>query len=379
MAHLNAGAKLFLRRFFLFLGLGLAVCVGLSIYVNPWGNFGPKGIQPLYNARLAKTLHLDTLSPNESPEIFVLGSSNVMRFRPDLIERLFRKKAFNYGVFWGRAEDVYSIAKHLVNVAKVPPKLFIVGLDVWFFEKPPTQENPLNPGYRRRLLNTPQLVQHLPDMNSLQLTFMRGLDCLSNQQLQMVVKMLQSGRTRRFYPSLKETHMFNVDGTRIYYADVYGEKAGQENANIFSDVEKGEYNITRLFEENIIANRSQNWVHLKTYQMNDFWPKRLKFFWEFIAICKQNNINIAFVVNPLHPTFRQELVERTPYQKNLKTLMELLQESKRRYPHVVNYYDASQIAEFKGDKNHFYDEIHPATKNCDLILKQLMTILLPLP
>ncbi len=339
--------------------------VGFSVYVNPWGNFGPTGYHNMYNARLAKTAYIDGLSPDRRPEVITLGSSNTMRFRPKTIERLLGKSAFNYAVFWGAAEDFLCIARHLVDDLNHRPDLLIVGLETWTF-KPPGDEHPIFPGVRRRLLNTPQLIRHHPDINGILIPWSKFVDSFSQQQLALSWRLVRGGcATRETYPPLGEHRLFDLDGTRVYYGDLYGKR----DVNIFDDVEAGVYPITEHLAEAADSDRPGAFANLAHYDFDGLWESRIGYFEQFVRFCDDRGIEIIVVINPVHPVFWDVIAERTPHLKNLAQLRNLLERIGVESPAVLGVVDASRIEDFGGDADGFYDEIHFATSNADLILE----------
>lgn len=165
-ACLRSGNDVHGKRF-LFAAVGAfflcaVVVVALGVWLNPYGDFGPTGFHRLPNARYAKTAHIGRMPAGQRPQVYVLGSSNVMRYSAPTIERLSGKRGFDYGVFWGRSEDFYVIAKHFFDDLGERPELFVVGLDVWSFRPhEPGVGTPTFPGLDRRLVNTTTLSRHL--------------------------------------------------------------------------------------------------------------------------------------------------------------------------------------------------------------------------
>ena len=343
---------------------GVALIVGFSVYVNPWGNFGPTGYHNMYNARLAKTVYFDQLLPNERPEVIVLGASSVMGWSPSTIDRLMGKTAFNYGVFVARMHDLLCIARHVVLDLDHRPELFIVGIETWTF-KPPGDEHPIFPGVRRRLLNTPQLVRHHPDVRSVKLAWAKFTDCFSRQQLELSWKLLRDSRsTRERYPPLGETMLFATDGTRTYYGDYLR----HSDRNTLADADAGRYPVTQLLTERV---QDRQYLVFELCNFGGLWDHGVRYLEEFVELCTENDIEIVFVMNPVHPVFWSVLVERTPHLQNLQELHDLCARMERNSSAVIGILDATQIEYFGGKAKWFYDEGHHAKPNADLILQKV--------
>lgn len=351
--------------------LGVLGLFTLSWYVNPWGEFGTTGFHRLYNARLAKANFIDALPKSELPEVVILGSSNAMQYRPEKIENLLGARAFNFGVFWGSTEDLLCITRHFVNDLKHRPKLLILGLDTWSFV-PATSEHPVFPGVRRRLLNAPQLSQHLPGVNSVKLCWANFIDALSRQQLKLSWKLLWDDRyARAKAPPLDASEWFRPDGTRIRYID------GGEN--IFEAVESGVYPISQVIRRAIDeADGDGTGLHyVNRFPMYDFTepdPVKVGYMEELLDTCQRERIRVVFVINPVHPIFYKELLQHTRHSQNLDRLRTMLAQFSEEYSIVTGIVDASDITSLDGDPDGFFDPMHPATRNCDLIIEQIAAL-----
>lgn len=345
--------------------LGLLI---LAVYANPWGNWGPTGYHRWYNARRAKVQYIDALNRQSLPQVVVLGSSNTMRYCPATIERHLGKTAFNFGVFWGKSEDFLTIASHMVKDLDHRPELLLVGIDTWTFA-PREQDNPVFPGIRRRLLNTPQLARHLPTANPVKLCWAKFVDAFSRQQIRESWQVMHDDRlTRTAYPPLTESGYFNCDGTRTYYHDTFRSGAGLYE-NVFDKVESGQYPITEYLRKAADTGNLKNLDYvMKQYDMDAFWPRRVEYLTELVRLCSQERINVFFIINPVHPVFYEILAEHTPHEQNLENLRRLLKDIEQANPVVLGTFDASQIENFNGDPSGFFDAYHPATRNGDRII-----------
>lgn len=353
--------------------LGVTAIFAFSAYVNPWGDFGPTGYHRLYNARLAKANYIDSLPREQLPEAIVLGSSNTMRYSPATIERELGLSAFNFGVFWGRAEDYLCIVSHLVKDLDHRPSLLIIGIDTWSLG-PAGTEHPVFPGLRRRLLNTPQLVKHHPDVDAFRLYWSDFIDAFSWQQLELSWKAIRDTNCKRAtYLPMAQSGNFSDDGMRVQYMDPFGEPR-----NIFEEVESGEFPMTRRMADFLAGPRGKelDWL-AATYGFEAFNPRRVELLEELLVLCDREHIRVAFALNPTHPVFYEVLQERTSHEQNLQDLRQLLSDVKDEHPSVVGTVDTSHIDKFGGDADGFYDAFHPATRNCDPIIERIAEMVAP--
>ena len=350
--------------------LGVLGLLVFSWYVNPWGDFGRTGYQELYNARLAKADYLDSLPRGQLPQALVLGSSNTMSYSPTTIKDELGLSAFNFGVFWGRSEDALCVVRHVVEDLQHRPELLIIGVDTWTFG-PVEREHPVFPGMRRRLLNTPQLIRHHPDVNPVQHVWATVIDAFSRQQLEMSWKLVRRGAVRREAPGLVESGFFAADGSRTWFGDPFG-----VDGNIFPAVEGGSYPITAKLRQAVAAGDLSLIGPLQEfYCFADFNQDRVTYMEELLALCQGAGIRVVFAINPLHPVLVERLARESRHQENVEQLRHLLDRFACKYCVVAGTVDASRIELIGGDPDGFFDAFHPAQRNCDLIIERIARML----
>ncbi len=350
--------------------LGALVVLGLGVWLNPWGDFGPNGFHRLPNARYTKTSHIDRLPASERAQVYVLGSSTVMRFSAETIERLSGQRAFNYGVFWGRSEDFYAIAQHLYEDLGERPELFIVGLDVWTLRPPERIGNPAFKGFERRLVNTLALSRHLDEYSVVRRAWASLTDGLSQHHLDEGFR-ARRGTTRAPFPSRLPTPELSIWGGREWYVNTYDWERERVGGNVYEAVEAGDYRITDAFRQHVLADPRREFDFFSQYVFDDFWPKRVAYLERFLAAAEAHGTKVAFVLTPVQPLFRRYLLENSPYAELLAKQKALLAELQEKHANVLTVLDVSVLADVGGDPEGFYDEIHPATRNCDLLLERL--------
>ena len=368
----NGSAPKSVRRGFLWIFAitwvcGLAICFGFSIYVNPWGNFGELGHHRLYNARLAKARFLATRKKTELPQVVILGSSNVMGLRPETVRRELGLSAFNYGVFWGKAEDYLCIARHVILDLKHRPELLLVGLDSWTLA-PARDEHPVFPGLRRRLLNTPELIRHLHDVPPAKREWARFIDAFSRQHLMTSWRMLRRCPRHHIAPLANST-MFQQDGTRKNYSSAYGEWDG----NIFDAVNARRYPITERLRRVQVEEGPSGFVHFSKYDFREFRSQRVGYLRDLVELCQEQQVELVFFLNPLHPVFREVIEEHSPFLRNQSKLRQLIGQLMTEFSTVRGLADAQEIRDL--DPQGFYDEIHPDTANGDRLIALVAQIL----
>ena len=347
--------------------LGFAVPLGVIFafvcYVNPWGDYGSSGFHWLYNARLMKTDYIDALPADRRPRAWVMGSSNTMSYKPSTVRRLTGLTAFNYGVFWARADDLLCISAHLIDDLHCRADLLIVGVDTWTVA-PADDAHPVYPGLRRRLLNTPQLIRHHPGVSRTGRVWSQVVDAFSQQQIALAWKVWRDPKYVRCRGvTLADSSRFAIDGSRTWYGGLLS-----DGGSIFEAVESGRFDTTARISRLIHAGRG-NELGLTTYDFDRFDDHRVGYLRRMLDKCRGAGVGVVFVINPVHPLFYDLLARRTPHLANLRRLRALLDDFAGQYGNVRGVVDASRIELFGGDPDGFFDAMHPASRNCDLILR----------
>jgi hypothetical protein len=345
--------------------------LALAVYVNPFGDFGDVGITRHLRSRPVKMSHLESLPDDKLPQVVVFGSSNTMPMKPETIQRELGKTAFNMGVFWGKSEDYLCLLSWLVNDRGHVPELAIVGLDTWTIA-PAEDDHPIFPGLTRELLNTPDLIKYHPDVSLIPAWWSRIIDSFSlgiiKEYYRLARGKLNGERVvREHWPTLTGSKLFRADGVRVVYGDLYNRFPG----NIFQRVEDGQYPISQIIQEKIDSGHVEELQHFQGYSFTQFRQRRIDYLDAFLALATKRGVRVVFVLNPVHPLFWKVLKEHTSHEQNVAKLLSVIKEMRKKHSAVIGVVDASHIEYFGGDPTGFYDEIHPTTKNADLILKKV--------
>jgi hypothetical protein len=373
----DAAARRFLLTFAGTFVLGVLAIAAFSVYINPWGTFGRTGRLDLYNARLMKAEYLAALPRDKLPQAIVLGSSNVMRYNPQTIERLWGLSAFNFGVFWGGADDFYCITRYLLDDLQHKPKLLILGVDPWTLTTT-AREHPVFPGMPRRLLNAGPLVRHHSEINAVSLQWARVVDLFSGQHVSASWKAWRDPRRPRLTMApLLESGQFDASGMRTRYPHPI---TGRSGGDVLPAVEMGKFPIDAIVAGQIAGGPTgSGGLFYRLYDVTALDAQRVRRLEDTVRLCDAAGIHVAFVINPIHPLLRDELSQRRGYRTGITLVRAELERLRRLYPTVKGLVDASDLAAIGGDSSGFYDAMHPATRNCDRILAKLAEEMPTLP
>lgn len=341
----------------------------LNIFINPYGFYGEKQKKiQILNSRRLKLNFIETNTCKY--EAFVLGSSNSMRFDPELIEKKTNLKAYNYGVFYATAEDYYVLPKLLFEVETIHPKLILFCLDVFSFRKAIKTHDEVFKGARNRLSYYSRASKYLPDYSDLKLNWFRFKSALTFEQTSASFRALCDGSLTNLVFTRSYTSAFTNSGCRKKYANFEGE-------NITDIAEKGDYQISKYIsskdKEFLKARNGYKGIVSVTgnYDFEGLSNRRLNLFEKTIEYLSKKECKVVINIMPVEPYFYSLLSKRTKHIENVKQLTRFCNYLKNKYPNVVIVKDNSRVGSFDGFNNHFFDQYHPTYINSNLMIESL--------
>ena len=349
--------------------LVLILIFSLNIYVNPYGFYGSsqKSVEIL-NARQLKYNDLSELKIK--PQAFVFGSSNSMRFLPSSIKKETNLLTYNYGVFYATAEDYYTLPQTLYQINGLEPKLIIFCLDIFSFSESPETFDEVFRGAKNRLSYYENASKYLPDFSQLKLLRYRLKSALTFKQSLRSMQALGNGELNVI--PLKElfNKSFLQGGVRRGYADFEG--------NSVTDLaEDGEYDIEAYIKKKDLEfSKARNGYKgivsvLGNYDFKELSERRLALFEQSIKFLNEKKCKVIINLMPVQPYFYKLLVERTMHQNIVSELSLFCKALVKKYPNVLLVKDNSNIENFNGKAEHFFDSYHPTSVNSDLMIQSL--------
>lgn len=341
----------------------------LNIFINPYGFYGKKQKKiQILNARRLKLNFIE--KSNVNYEAFVLGSSNSMRFNPELIEKKTKLKAYNYGVFYATAEDYYVLPKLLFELETTKPKLILFCLDVFSFRKVVKTHDEVFEGARNRLSYFPRASKYLNDYSDVKLNWFRLKSALTFEQTSISLNALYDGNLTNLSFTESYASAITNNGCRKKYANFEGK-------DITDIAEKGDYQISKYIERKDIeflkARNGYKGIVSVTgnYDFEGLSNRRLRLFEKTIEYLSKKECKVVINIMPVEPYFYSLLTKRTKHIENVKELTTFCNYLKRKYPNIAIVKDNSQVDSFKGLNNHFFDQYHPTYKNSNLMIESL--------
>ncbi len=256
----------------------------------------------------------------ERYNMFILGSSRVNRFDPQIAQKYFGYKTFNYGVFNAMPEDYLAILNHILS--KQSPKVIILHTDFYMLNK--------NIPIDKRLVNSP-LADYIDK------------------------KVVSNIKESSFY--LLDKNYMTLDALIDSIITLY--KNVIISLNKDSDTSHKTNKQKRI---NPILIKELFDFEYKDYQFDE---KRIGYLKRISKICRDNNIELIVSISPVSKEHLKKIIQdKRLYEKFIaykKILVDIF--------HTI--YDFNNISTFDFDNSYWQDSIHPTKKLADIILKEI--------
>ena len=316
----------FLRTFVLTFLLLAAACVALNRFVNPLGVFSTGALPPIVWAdadrKVALLSRLD-----RPPELLVLGSSRVMKFRPACLEQLTGLPSFNFGMSSAHAED-YAAAFSYALSRRARLRRLLIGVDPEAFHD--------SVSYGASLLQSARLRGYAPRWLRLSAY---GPALLSWQAFEASVRSVRRSRADR---EREPDPVFDRFGFLTYTAWERARASG--TFDLASHV--------RESEEEYRA-RYRGFKALDT--------RRVATLGEMLREAHARGIIVDAFIPPLHPALERMLARTTSYNARARETRALLFRFAR--DGLLRYHETGHLDDFSGDSTAFFDGAHMAEDN----------------
>ncbi len=304
MAYIS---KLFIYIFSLAIGLYIFI-LSVDPYDKYGFNFWKLKTKAVNSYRDNKFYQIDSTKINY--DLFILGSSRVQAFNPELIEKHTGLKTFNYGVNNSKPEDLLAITKHII--AKQSPRVIFLQLDFYNLNKHIPMDG---------RLRTSPLKQYLDDnvkskINSNKFYYF--------EQNYTTLISLKDSITLIIKNKLGKTEVTHKDnGMKVGYKP-------KEKPNLAEPYFRNEY---------------------KNYE---FGEKRIKYFNQLKTLCDKNNIDLLVSISAMNKEHTLRIVKDEYLFKQFLNFKRI----------VVNIfeklYDFNTFASFKYNYPYWTDSVHPS-------------------
>jgi hypothetical protein len=346
------GERTFARAFLAWTVTLFVLTITLEILVNPWADFSLPFylVKPLnYSYRVEKLQILKKLG-QKSPEVFILGSSTVMRMNPLTVERLTASRTFNFGVLDAMPEDYYMITRHVIDDLEIKPAAIILGLDPLSFR-----------GDDSRVVRYADDVYDffsLPDL-------LQYLDVQDRpDQWEIMWKKLRATIDKKYLSDTVASIFITVSGKKYVHFFELDENGFAKYSQADFKISRGVFNF-----ESELRQQARLWRN-RYSQMRDLSPVRKRYFEKFLKLCQENNIRLFVFITPMQDGL-QEILERSrTYGPASAMVRGYLQDMKEKYG--FRLFDFTDVESFGGQDIDFYDGVHFGYKNSDLILKKIL-------
>lgn len=319
------------RHFLLGLASLCAAIASLNYLVNPMGLYSTHIVPTsLWNARQQKA----QLIKATYCQAIVLGSSHAMKLSPSFVQQLTGLKTFNAAVDMATVEDEFVILRDSVEGNNWPVRLAFIAVDPETFNP----NAPIDPA----LESDPELSR-----------FSMASHSAASQRWQKMTTLLSIEQTSFSLQTLlwlfrgaPRDHHFDSDGYLHYDLMEHSRNSGT-------------FRLTTTINssEKRLAKRYHNFTRLS--------DRRKAMFLEMLEYCSAHNITAKILVMPLHPLARASL-SSTRYDQLLNDTISFARNAAAQ--EGAAFYDMSDLRNFQGSSDAFYDGEHIDERNARLIV-----------
>jgi hypothetical protein len=245
-------------------------------------------------------------------DLFILGSSRVQAFDPELIEVDTGLKTFNYGVNNSKPEDLLAITRHII--AKQTPKIIFLQLD--FYN-----------------LNT-----HIPVDARLKVSPLR-------EYLDSNVKESIESSKYYYYEKNYTTLSSLKDSIKLVFKNKLGtvEITHKQNGMLIGNEAKKKPN----FVEGYFTNE------YKTYEFDE---KRISSFRKLKTLCNKNNIKLIVSISPMNEKHFFTLISNENLYAKLFSFKKIVVEI------FKEVYDFNNLGAVEYKYPYWNDSVHPSVE-----------------
>jgi hypothetical protein len=323
-------------RIFIATLLLLLLVVGLfNLSVNPYGQYGRRGLPPIVQDTRSQKTDLFHGLPSPADGL-ILGSSRAMKIETSYLNERTSLRFFNYGVNHGRPEDYLAILRMYQSQTGRLPKAVVLGVDIAALNDTVPAD--------ARISSEPRLFRHIQSDIPWHEEFDRYSQLLSLHQTKSSFESIRRllKRTCRESDLLAEDEYFGPDGV-IHYA------------RRSLEIERGEYDFEAAldFNQREFQALFSNFRNLST--------TRLRFLREAVQLCTANDCRVYLFTTVHHPRLREPLIAKTKFALRESEAIEWLQNLSQETG--ARFVDLGKIESFDGDPASFVDGIHPLEPN----------------
>jgi hypothetical protein len=331
----DRASRRFTRVFLAALAAGLGLSATLAWYTDPLRTFGTghagSFLTVEFDLKPEAFLRLDP-----SPQAIVLGTSRVMKLKPECITELTGYSAFNFGLTSSRVED-WSAAYRFVRArGHAPIRQLVIGADIDGFDNHAATEP--------RLLSSVYLRQYLDD--SWNMSWGVAARALFGWQAFKYGMLLM---WYQVHPSSRPAPKMSFDPRGFVLYD-YWERM----------IREGKADRDDAFDKNAGKLRDQ----LSGRGFDALSPRRVALFQDMVRTAHAEGATIDVFIPPLTSEFAG--LRSGPIASRIPDLEVMLSALEREG--TIRLFRVHSIADFHGDPAGYYDGLHMTEDNATRLL-----------
>lgn len=319
---------------------GLTGVACLNWVVDPFGQYGT-GVLPVI-VQASRTQKLDLMEGLECvPPGLILGSSRMLKFEPNYLQRKLGVTFFNAAVNHGRPADYLAMVRWYHERWNVYPKIVILGVDSAALNK----IVPLD----ARIATEDRLAKVVPECISLNDSLAKYRELIGFKQMSSSLRSIRAIVKNRH--ESEPIEFYKPDGLLVYRQREEEISNGNYDFQVALKYNEQEFeNVYRAFDE--------------------FSEKEVSHLVKVVRDLREHGSQVYLFVTPFHPELRATLSNLSHFEARESEAHELLKLLSKHHGAYVS--DCRDIASYKGDPTEFVDGIHPLETNTRLIIDRLL-------
>ena len=321
-----------------------------NLLINPFSIYGIKLIAHPMGMYEKKFKLYNEFKPPAN--VLILGSSRVMTLDPEIVENLTGERCFNFWLPGAATETYYAVLKLALTDMHDPIDTVIVGAGIEAFHP--------SLGIQPEARYIPELSRYFIHDPHGSATIWDKIGLLFTMDQTLQSAQMAYGTLRK---SLGRVPQSNEPPKLEYRYDGFTVQAKSD-----AQIDAGNFDLDAKIEARL-RNKRYTERSLAISGWTGLSHARTAYWEDFLKLCKQNDIKVYTFMPPAHPKLIALLSEFNA-QPIFDQVSDYLKKSTEE--NGGTFRDYTDIDNFNGDPNLFYDELHIRKGNGDRILENLL-------
>ena len=348
----------FQRAFLVTLIAALLIAAAMNLIVDPFHLYGvgtfPRAEVNHYEMKIELFREFDPPA-----QALILGSSRVMSFDPEVVEKITGRRCFNFSVPSARTETYYAVLRLALEEESRSGQTDGVGSTRGIEAPIDTVIVAVEPEALHPTLPIEPEARFLPEYSRYFIHDPRGRASV----LEKALLLFTLDQTNESISTLRRAMRKQAGRSKLEYrADGFSVQIEREE-----EIAAGTFDLDARIESRI---RKYPERSMRLSEFKELSPTRKAYWEDFLSLCDREGIRVYAFLPPVHPSLWSLLSEigaEPIFEKVSEYLGRTVSE------HGGRFADYTRLDSFGGDPSLFYDEVHMRPSNGERLLRQLLS------